>query len=58
MSINKITVSFKHTKKEIEMFNIASRQEEKSEFIKDALSYYLSKIKAGEVENIYNIEWE
>lgn len=55
--VNKITVSFKHTKKETEMYNIASRQEEKSEFMKDALNYYLSKIKSGEVENV-DIEWE
>lgn len=42
--VNKVTVSFKHTKKELEMYNIVSKQEEKSEFMKEALYYYISKL--------------
>lgn len=47
--VNKITVSFKHTKRDTKLFNISDSQEEKSEFIKDAIEFYLLHHKKEEI---------
>lgn len=53
--VSKIRVSFKHTKRDAKLFNISDNQEEKSEFIKDAIEYYLMNCYT-EIERIENIE--
>jgi len=39
--VNKITVSFKSTTKDMKLFVTVNSQEEKSDFIKKALEYYI-----------------
>lgn len=39
--VNKITVSFKNTTKDMKLFVTVNSQEEKSDFIKKALEYYI-----------------
>lgn len=46
--VNKITVSFKSTTKDMKLFVTVNSQEEKSDFVKKALEYY---IKHLEMEN-------
>jgi len=37
----RITVSFKQTTKDVRLFNLVNAMEEKSDFIKDAIEFYL-----------------
>lgn len=41
----KITVSFKNTTKDTKLFTIVDNMEEKSEFIKQALYFYLKHLE-------------
>ena len=50
--INKITVSFKNTTKDIKLFVTVNTQEEKSDFIKKALEHYIKHLEKGEMENV------
>ena len=47
--VNKITVSFKNTTKDMKLFVTVNCQEEKSDFVKKALEYY---IKLLDKENV------
>lgn len=43
--MSRITVSFKNTTKDIKLFTEINSQEEKSEFIKDAVRYYIKYLE-------------
>lgn len=43
--MKKITISFKNTTKDIKLLNCIKEQEEKSQFIKDAIEYYIKKFE-------------
>ena len=45
--VNKITVSFKNTTKDIKLYLKVKEQEEKSDFIKKALEYYIKQSEEG-----------
>lgn len=45
--VNKITVSFKNTTKDMKLFTKVNAQEEKSDFIKKALDYYIKHLEKG-----------
>lgn len=47
--VNKITISFKNTTKDMKLFVTVNSQEEKSDFVKRAIEHY---IKHLEKENI------
>ena len=40
--VKKITVSFKNTTKDKKLFEIVNKQEEKSDFIKKAILFYIN----------------
>ncbi len=42
--VNKITVSFKNTTRDMKLFTKVNVQEEKSDFIKKALEYYIKHL--------------
>lgn len=48
--MNKITISFKSTKKEQKMYNHIKEQEEISDFIKQAVDYYMRYVEIIEDE--------
>lgn len=50
--INKITVSFKNTTRDMKLFITANNQEEKSDFIKKALDHYIKYLEKGELEDV------
>lgn len=48
--VNKITVSFKNTTKDMKLFVTVNSQEEKSDFIKKALEYYIKHLDKENVQ--------
>jgi len=50
--VNKITVSFKNTTKDMKIYVTVNSQEEKSDFIKKALEYYIKHLEKGEMEDV------
>jgi hypothetical protein len=50
--VNKITVSFKNTTKDIKLYVIANSHEEKSDFVKRALDHYIKHLEKGEIEDV------
>lgn len=47
--MKKITISFKNTTKDIKLLDCIKEQEEKSQFIKDAIEYYIKQSENGEI---------
>jgi hypothetical protein len=50
--VNKITVSFKNTTKDMRLYVIANSHEEKSDFVKRALDYYIKHLEKGEIKDV------
>jgi len=50
--VNKITVSFKNTTKDMKLYVIANSHEEKSDFVKRALDHYIKHLEKGEIEDV------
>ena len=48
--VNKITVSFKSTTKDMKLFVTVNSQEEKSDFIKKALEYYIKQLEKEDIK--------
>ncbi len=48
--VNKITVSFKNTTKDMKIYVTVNSQEEKSDFIKKALEYYIKYLDKENVQ--------
>ena len=46
--MRKITISFKNTTKDIKLFIYVNKQEEKSQFIKDAIEYYINHLEKNQ----------
>lgn len=45
--MNKITISFKNTTKDMKILNCIKEQEEKSQFIKNAIEFYIEHLEEG-----------
>lgn len=43
--MRKITISFKNTTKDVKLFIYVNKQEEKSQFIKDAIEFYIEHLE-------------
>ncbi len=48
--MNKVTISFKNTTRDIKILMYVKSQEEKSQFIKDALEYYIDYLEDDDKE--------
>lgn len=48
--MKKITTSFKETTKDIRLFTIVMAQEEKSDFVKKALDFYIKHLELEDKE--------
>lgn len=46
--MKKVTISFKETTKDIRLFTIVNSQEEKSDFVKRALEFYIKHFEKQE----------
>lgn len=48
----KIDVSFKKTSRDMKLYLEANSKEEKSDFIKDAIEYYIKYLERGGKDNV------
>lgn len=49
--MNKITISFKNTTKDMKLLAYIKKQEEKSQFIKDAIEFYMQQFENESNDN-------
>lgn len=47
--MKKITISFKNTTKDNNLIKYVNKQEEKSQFIKNAIEFYIKHLEDGEI---------